>query len=471
MDYDVTIIGAGVGGVFAAHELAKMQEKREQSEQRPLNILLIDKGKRVEERLCPLDRGESCDCVSCAKYIGFGGLGKSEGKFNYTNDFGGGLERKVGRENAMALMDEVDAVLCEYGGDAAADYSTENPALTERARQAGLSVLTTRTRHLGSALSSVILEKLQRYLLSRITMSFEMEVAAIQVVEGGFRLELNVEGAEAGRTLTTRKLVFATGRSGADWMAAQCQALGIGQDSARVDLGLRVEMRGDQLDTILGETFETKLQYASEDYIATTYCMNPSGRVIRKHQDGMVMPDGQNFRERDEGGSSNLNFTLFVPRYFGSMEAADNFARGVIGGINRGGERIVAQRLGDLRLGRATEPEAMRRNRVTPTLQVDPGRLTDEVPSLYTKALLDFLAALERLLGEPIDEDTMIYGIDGKFYAPSIEMNGALETRIPGLYAAGDCSGVTHSLSQAAASGIHVARQVARQLAGDLAEA
>ncbi|WP_188889317.1 NAD(P)/FAD-dependent oxidoreductase [Paenibacillus radicis (ex Gao et al. 2016)] len=467
MDYDVTIIGAGVGGVFAAHELAKMQERQQQ---RPLNILLIDKGKRVEERLCPLDRGESCDCVSCAKYIGFGGLGKSEGKFNYTNDFGGGLERKVGGEAAMALMDEVDAVLCEYGGEAAADYSTENPALTERARQAGLAVLTTRTRHLGSALSSVILEKLQHYLLSRIALSFETEVAAVHVVEGGFKLVLDVDGAEGRRTLTTRKLVFATGRSGVDWMAAQCQALGIGQDSARVDLGLRVEMRGNQLDTILGETFETKLQYVGEDYAATTYCMNPSGRVIRKHQDGMVMPDGQNFRERDEGGSANLNFTLFVPRYFGSMEAADSFARGVIGGINRGGERIAAQRLGDLRLGRATEPEAMRRNRVTPTLQVDPAQLANEVPELYTKALLDFLTALERLLGEPIDEDTMIYGIDGKFYAPSIETNASLETRVPGLYVAGDCSGVTHSLSQAAASGIHVARQVAQQCLNDQSE-
>ncbi|WP_042167539.1 NAD(P)/FAD-dependent oxidoreductase [Paenibacillus gorillae] len=467
MDYDVTIIGAGVGGVFAAHELAKIQERRKGM--KPLNILLIDKGKRVEERFCPLDLGESCSCAACAKYIGFGGLGKSEGKFNYTNDFGGGLERKVGSENAMALMDEVDAVLCEYGGAAAADYSTENPVLTERARQAGLAVLTTRTRHLGSALSTVVLEKLQRYLLSRIILSFETDVAAIQLMEGGgFKLEL--DGAEGRRMLTTRKLVFATGRSGADWMAAQCQALGIGQDSVRVDLGLRVEMRGNQLDAILGETFETKLQYVGEDYMATTYCMNPSGRVIRKHQDGMVMPDGQNFREREGEGSANLNFTLFVPRYFDSMEAADSFARGIISGINRGGERIVAQRLEDLKLGRATEQGIMQQNRVKPTLQVDPGQLADEVPELYTKALLDFLAALERLLGEPIDEDTMVYGIDGKFYAPSIETNEALETRVPGLYAAGDCSGVTHSLSQAAASGIHVARQLARQLAGELPE-
>lgn len=187
--------------------------------------------------------------------------------------------------------------------------------------------------------------------------------------------------------------------------------------------------------------------------------MNPKGRIIRKFQDGLVMADGQNYREQDEG-SSNLNFTLFVPRYFSTLQEANQYAHSIIGAINHNRDRILVQRLGDLKNDRATFASTMSRNTVKPTLSVDYGSLKQEVPELYIQAVVLFLESLERLLEKPIDEDTLLYAIDGKFYSPRIETDTHFETEVRDLYVIGDCSGITHSLSQAAASGIYVGRKL-----------
>lgn len=442
--YDVTIIGAGVSGIFTAHTLA----------QTDLRVLMIDKGKHLEDRDCPLERGKSCHCEACAKYIGFGGLGKSEGKFNYTNDFGGDLESKLGCDYSLELMDEVDHILCMYGGDEAVMYSTDNPFLTQMARQAGFAVLTTKVRHLGSRLSESVLQKIFIELKKKIEFRFETEVSRIHRKNNHF--EIAIPGHEP---ICSKKIVIATGRSGNAWLSEQCTYLGIEQNHTRVDLGIRIEMRGNQLSSILKGSFETKLQYQGADFTATTYCMNPNGRIIRKYQEGLVMADGQNFREMPEG-SSNLNFTLFVPKYFSSLEEANEYSKSVIGAINQGGERILTQRLADLRQDKATLASVMPQNRVQPTLSVEYGNLNDEVPDLYIQAVRLFLESMEKLVEEPIDEDTLLYAMDGKFYAPRIETDTNFETGIRHLFIVGDCSGVTHSLSQAAASGIHVGKRL-----------
>ncbi|MBB6734528.1 NAD(P)/FAD-dependent oxidoreductase [Cohnella zeiphila] len=451
MRYEFAVIGAGVAGIFAAREWAE----------RGYKVLMIDKGKKLDERSCPLDRGESCDCDACDKYVGFGGLGLSEGKYNYTNDFGGDLERKVGYGRALELMDEVDAVLCEHGGGRVQLYDTRDPEMAERAEKAGFGVLTTRTRHLGSELSRSVLHKMYEEMESRIDWRFRSEVREMRrLASGGFELTL-----ADGETVQAGTVVIATGRSGSEWLTRQCRVLGIDRGEARVDLGLRIEMRGDQLRSILGRSFETKLRFAGNGYSATTYCMNPSGRVILKHQEGLAMPDGQNYREREEGGSPNLNFTLFVPSYFRSPEEADRYLRDVVGGVNRGRARIAAQRLGELRRRRSSSRTASvsALRAVVPTLDAELADLRLEVPETYIRATLEFLDALEKLLGEPIDEDTILYAIDGKLYSPGIETDGRFETRIPRLFVIGDCSGTTHSLSQAAASGLYVGRELAAE--------
>ncbi|MCP3026483.1 FAD-dependent oxidoreductase [Halobacillus sp. A5] len=436
---DITIIGAGVSSVFLAYSLMNKHEG--------ISIHVIDKGKELNRRSCGLERGESCSCEQgCSKYLGFAGLGKSEGKFNYTNDFGGELGRKIRNEKTMQLMQEVDRILCSFGADRVNLYSTKNDRLSARASCHALKVLSTEVRHLGTTLAEEIFQKMYEVLEKRVQFTFEAEVQHIEK-DKNFKIETNKE------TFSSEKVVLATGMSGSRWFNKQTHQLGLYPGETRLDLGIRVEMRGDQLESILKDTFETKLTYFGDDYSATTYCMNPKGRVIRKYQHGLVMPDGQNQREKDSP-SDNLNFTLFVPRYYATYEEAINKAESVIKPINRNSDRIVVQRLMDFKNDRSANDS--RTGSIIPSLECETGRLNEEVPVLYQRALLDFFEALEGLLGERLDPDTLLYGIDAKFYEPKLYTDYRFETEVRGLYLIGDCSGETHSLSQAAASGIYL---------------
>ncbi|RDB32991.1 NAD(P)/FAD-dependent oxidoreductase [Exiguobacterium sp. RIT594] len=434
--YDVTIIGAGVAGIFLAHELMAQGQ----------TVLLIDAGKPLEQR------------TTQEAYLGFGGLGKSEGKYNYSAGFGGELAEKLGPEKMLQLMQQVDALLCRYGADEVDTYSTSNPELATRARAAGLETIETTVRHLGTGLSERILRRLEAVLQKQITFRFETFVETIEKQHNGFLLTTKHE------TFSSQRVVFATGRSGTEWMQAQLQTLGLTQNKTRLDLGIRIEMEETAFRTLLQDTFETKLAYASAAGTAVTYCMNPKGRIIRKHQEGLVMPDGQNFREQ-ESGTTNLNFTLFLPRYFATLAEANHYAASVIGRINQGTDRIVVQRLGDLRSARMTSSADLAENKIRPTLEATAGHLMEEVPETDITVLLEFLDRLEHLLETPLSPDTLLYGMDGKFYAPVLSTSPVFETDLPGLYAIGDCSGVTHSLSQAAASGLYLGQHLTQKTA------
>ncbi len=348
-------------------------------------------------------------------------------------------------------MDEVDKILCRFGGNSVLKYSTDNPNIIKKAEACGLQMLTTQVRHLGTTLSIDIFQQLYKCLRDKIDIQFRINVQHIVKQKQYFKITTN-QGI-----VHSKQLVFATGHSGADWLKEMCSSLEIAQEQTRVDLGIRVEMKEHQLRSILKDTFETKLSYQDDNFTATTYCMNPKGRIVRKYEEGLVMPDGQNFREQ-RTGTSNLNFTLFIPRYFPTLTEANLYASTIIKGINQGRDRIVVQRLEDLLKGQPTLEKMMKYNHIQPTLQGDYGDLNKEIPQLYIEGLKEFLLRLEQFIGEPIDKDTLLYGIDGKFYAPTIKINERFETTITGLYLIGDCSGITHSLSQAAASGLYVGK-------------
>lgn len=446
MRYEFVIIGAGVAGIFAALELKKKGRK----------VLIIDKGKLLEDRACPADQNKECNCDTCDKYVGFGGLGLSEGKFNYTNDFGGDLERKVGYERALELMNEVDNVLTTHGANRAEIYSTYDPELTALAQEVGFGILSTRTRHLGTDLARMILQEFYEELKLGTDFYFQTEVhTIIPQAAGGLKLIL-----EDGEVVHADTILLATGRSGNEWLAPQCDILGIERGETRIDLGLRIEMRGNQLNSILSRSVETKLYYEGNGFSATTYCMNPRGRVVLKKQEGLAMPDGQNYREQKDEGTSNLNFTLFVPSFFPSLAEADRYLHDVVGKINRGRSRIAAQRLRDLRGISSSNSlvSGLEASTVIPTLEAEFTDLRSEVPELYVRATLEFLDALKMLIREPIDNETILYAMDAKMYSPGIKTDERFETQIPRMFAIGDCSGTTHSLSQAAASGLYVGR-------------
>lgn len=424
--YDVTIIGAGVAGIFLAHQLVEDGQC----------VLLLDAGKPIRKRT-----------VEDA-YLGFAGLGKSEGKFNYAMGFGGELVSKIGEETTRRLFQEVDNLLCTYGADMIETYSTHSPAVAIRARRSGLHTVETTVRHLGTARTVGVFTAFEDALLPRLDARFETTIEQITKSEA-FTIKT------ADETFVSRQIVFATGRSGADFTLQQLATLGVIPQRTRLDLGVRVETDEALFRTLLQETFETKLGYDSPYGKAVTYCMNPRGRIIRKYQEGLVMPDGQNVHETADG-STNLNFTLFLPRYFSTLAQANAYATRVIGGINQGQDRIVVQRLSDFRKSRATTTDQLLHNGIIPSLAASPGDLHAEVPVEDLLVLEGFLKRLERLLETELPADTLLYGLDGKFYAPMLETSETFETTCSGVYAIGDCSGATHSLAQAAASGLHL---------------
>jgi len=424
--YEVTSIGGGVAGIFLAHQLVEDGQC----------VVLLDAGKPIRKRT-----------VEDA-YLGFAGLGKSEGKFNYANEFGGELVSKIGEETTRRLFQEVDNLLCTYGADMIETYSTHSPAVAIRARRAGLHTVETTVRHLGTARTVGVFTAFEDALLPRLDARFETTIEQITKSEA-FTIKT------ADETFVSRRIVFATGRSGADFTLQQLATLGVIPQRTRLDLGVRVETDEALFRTLLQETFETKLGYDSPYGKAVTYCMNPCGRIIRKYQEGLVMPDGQNVHETADG-STNLNFTLFLPRYFSTLAQANAYATRVIGGINQGQDRIVVQRLSDFRKSRATTTDQLLHNGIIPSLAASPGDLHAEVPVEDLLVLEGFLKRLERLLETELPADTLLYGLDGKFYAPMLETSETFETTCSGVYAIGDCSGATHSLAQAAASGLHL---------------
>ncbi len=444
--YDITIVGAGVSGIFLAYTLLQTQTK--------FKILMIEKGRNLIDRICPIESGSSDKCINCKicnKTQGFGGMGRSEGKFNYTNDFGGNLGKKIGSENAIELMEAVDKILCSFGADKVNMYNTENEELKNRAKQNNCSILTTKVRHLGTGLSHEILNKMYLYLNDKVDIEFEKDIISIDKDNNIFNLH------DKNNIFKSKEVVIATGISGGDEFLRYCNGFDVKLDKVRVDLGIRVEMKLNQLEYILEKSKETKIRYKEDEYEATTYCMNPKGKVIKKYQEGLVMADGQNHLETDSP-SDNINFSIFVPKYFSSYNDASEYTKEIIESINREKERIVVQRFEDLINNRLTKKEQLDKNSIEVTLEAEGGNLYDEIPKVYIDAVIKIFELMENITGKKIHKDTLLYGIDSKLYQPKIITNEEFETKEGGLYIIGDCSGTTYSLSQAAASGVYLGR-------------
>lgn len=436
--FDIIIIGAGVSGLFTAMGLANQNKK----------VLIIDAGKSLAARLSRLG-DDIAGNQSSDRYMGFGGLGLSEGKYNYTNDFGGDLASKIGPSESLYYQHKVDQLLCSYGATARAMYRTDDIDLMKRAKQFGFNILSTQTRHLGTSLSVNIFSQFAKYLSEKMSFYFDTTVDSITPYQQQLKLTLN-----NNCSVLANKVIVAVGRGGMAWFDPIAKQLKLDYQQTRLDLGFRIEMHGQQLAPLLKNTFETKLDYSTNDYRATTYCMNPKGRVIAKHQDGLVMADGQNAHE--VGQSHNLNFTLFIPKWFTTRDAADNYLYETISTINQHQSNIAVQRLADI-----DSHFQYCQQTIEPTLtSANYSDLAVVTPNEYLYYTCDFLKALEKLLGEPIDGNTLLYALDSKLYAPVIKTDHRFLTQVNNLYIIGDCSGVTSSLSQAAASGLYVADQL-----------
>jgi uncharacterized protein len=321
--YDITIVGSGVSGIFLAYTLLQTDKK--------IKILVIEKGRKFKDRICPIEIGISKKCISCKicnRTQGFGGMGRSEGKFNYTNDFGGHLGEKIGNENVIKLMKKIDKTLCSFGADKIKLYSTENKELIRRAKENKCRILTSKVRHLGTTLSYKVLNEMYSYLKDKVDIEFETDIISLDKTNNVFNLSCN------NNVFHSNVVVLSTGLSGGGEFLEYCKTFNIKPYRRRMDLGIRVEMKVDQLDKIINDSFEFKISCKNDEFEATTYCMNPKGKVVKKYQEGLVMADGQNYLETD-CPSSNLNFSIHIPKYFSDYNEAKEYATTIIKSINK----------------------------------------------------------------------------------------------------------------------------------------
>ncbi len=452
-NYDIIIAGAGAGGVFAAYELTKMKTGA--------SVLMMDKGAPLEKRICPIKAGKTDKCVKCTPchiMNGYGGAGTlSDGKYNITTEFGGDLHKYVGEKHAMELMEYVDDVLCSMGGSEARLYSTGNSDLKTKCLQHDLHLLSAKVRHLGTDRNVRILGKIYDFIKDSIDMKFYTTIDEVERTEGGFTVR-TADGEEFG----CRDLILATGRSGSKWISGVCDKFGIAQKKNRVDIGVRVELPAEVFKHITDDVYESKIVYKTQQYndMVRTFCMNPYGEVVSENTNGIVTVNGHSYAD-ESLHTENTNFALLVSNKFTEpFKDSNEYGESIAKLSNMLGGGVLLQRFGDLVKGRRSSERRMEKCFTRPTLNATAGDLSLVIPKRQLDSIIEMIYALDKIAPGTANEDTLLYGVEVKFYNSKVEVNGDLETEVPGLYAIGDGSGVTHSLSQASASGVHVARML-----------
>ena len=453
MDYDVIIIGAGPGGIFSAYELMLKAPK--------LKVGVFEAGNPLDKRKCPIDgiNIKSCiHCTPCAIMNGFGGAGAfSDGKYNITNDFGGTLYEYIGREKALELMKYVDGINVSHGGQDTRLFSTAGTGFKRRCMQNGLTLLDASVRHLGTDINYVVLENLYKEMEGRIDFHFKTPIEHIKAEGGGYTVEF--EGGSA----TAEKCIVSVGRSGSKWMEKVCKELNIETKSNRVDLGVRVELPAEIFSDITDELYESKIVYRTKKYEdkVRTFCMNPHGIVVNENTNGIVTVNGHSFEDPAKK-TQNTNFALLVAKHFSEpFKDSNGYGESIARLSNMLGGGVIVQRFGDLERGHRSTEKKINECTVRPTLSATPGDLSLVLPKRLLDGIIEMIYALDKVAPGTANDDTLLYGVEVKFYNMEVQLSEKLETNYPGLYIIGDGSGVTHSLSHASASGVFVADEIA----------
>ena len=454
MNYDIIIIGAGPGGIFAAYEL--MQHKPE------LRVAVFEAGHELSKRRCPIDgdKIKSCiSCRSCSIMSGFGGAGAfSDGKYNITNDFGGTLHEYIGKKNALKLMHYVDEINLKFGGEGTKLYSTAGTRFKTLCIQNDLHLLDASVRHLGMDINYIVLENIYAYLKDKVEFFFDTPVESIKIIAGGYSVNAKDEA------YTCEKCIVSVGRSGSKWMEQVCRYLDIPTRSNRVDIGVRVELPASVFAHLTDELYESKIVYRTEKYgdKVRTFCMNPKGSVVNENTNGIITVNGHSY-EDPEKQTENTNFALLVAKHFSEpFKDSNGYGESIARLSNMLGGGVIVQRFGDLIRGRRSTPGRIEDAFITPTLNATPGDLSLVLPKRILDGIIEMIYALDKVAPGTANDDTLLYGVEVKFYNMEVKVNSQLETCYPGLYIIGDGSGITHSLSHASASGVLVARDITK---------
>ena len=454
MNYDVIIIGAGPGGIFSAYELRKSG----------LKVAVFEEGNVLSKRKCPIDgvKVKSCvNCKTCSIMSGFGGAGAfSDGKYNITNDFGGSLYEHIGKKQALELMEYVDDINAKHGGAGTKLYSTAGSHFHKICTQNKLNLLNAKVRHLGTDINYTVLSNIYAELKDKVDFYFNTHVSDIIKTANGFEVV-------ADKTYACKYCIVSAGRSGSKWMEKVCKNLGIATSSNRVDIGVRVELHAEVFEHITDELYESKIVYTTEKYEdrVRTFCMNPRGIVVSQNTNGIVTVNGHSF-EDESRKTDNTNFALLVSKRFSEpFKDSNGYGESIAKLSNMLGGGVIVQRFGDMVRGRRSTQKRIEENLVVPTLSATPGDLSLILPKRILDGIIEMIYALDKVAKGTANDETLLYGVEVKFYNMEVETDENLEAKHKGLYVIGDGSGVTHSLSHASASGVYVARHILSTLA------
>lgn len=450
--YDVIIIGAGPAGIFTALELADTGA----------SVLIVEKGLDIRERVAlnkdreapPADRRSNIVC-------GWGGAGAfSDGKLTLTTDYGGNLDDYMNKGELAHFISYVDGLYCQYGGAERKVYGDEYPEelheLKRRAAAADLAFIPARIRHLGTDTNSEILANMRDALPDTIHVLCKTAVETIHVNQDG---TLSIEAG--GETYSGKYLVAAPGREGAEWFTKTAKELGLQTESNAVDIGVRVESPAEVYEPITKICYESKLVYFSRSFDdrVRTFCMNPYGFVVTENNDGLQTVNGHSYAHKKSG---NTNFAILVSKQFTRpFNEPIAYGKYIASLANMLGGGPIVQRLGDLRDGRRSTEERIRRGLLRPTMpSATPGDLSLVLPYRFLKDIMEMFEALDKVAPGANSRHTLLYGVEVKFYSSRIELSNQLETRIPNFFAIGDGAGITRGLVQASAAGVVVGREV-----------
>lgn len=453
MNYDVIIIGAGPGGIFSAYELMKKKPE--------LKVAVFEAGHELEKRSCPIDGDKIPNCInckSCSIMNGFGGAGAfSDGKYNITNDFGGTLYEFIGKEKAIDLMKYVDEINMEYGGKGTKMFSTAGSDFKKICMQNKLTLLDASVRHLGTDVNFIVLEHLYAEMKDHITFFFDTPIQKLEIENSKYRVLFEGGSAEA------EQCIVSVGRSGSKWMETVCRDLSIPTKSNRVDIGVRVELPAVIFSDLTDALYESKIVYRTEKFEdrVRTFCMNPNGIVVNENTNGIVTVNGHSFEDASMK-TENTNFALLVAKHFSEpFKDSNEYGESIAKLSNMLGGGVIVQRFGDLERGRRSNKTRIEEGTVRPTLSATPGDLSLVLPKRILDGIIEMIYALDKIAPGTANEDTLLYGVEVKFYNMEVAIDENLETKHKGLFVIGDGSGVTHSLSHASASGVYVADYIA----------